>query len=77
MGTGGMQNGSGICKIQILRGGRGSEQMSGLVGGCLMFLCIFMCFLHISAARENRGVGANQVFSSLTSSSHKMLLFNW
>lgn len=74
---GGMPNDSRICKIQICRGGRGSEQMSDSVGGSLRFPCIFMCFLHSSAARQNRtAVRGNQVYSSLTSTSHKRLLLN-
>lgn len=50
---GGMQDVSRICKIKILRSGRGNEQMSDLVGGCLMFLCIFICFLHSNTTRQN------------------------
>lgn len=45
---GGMQNGSRICKIQIRRGGRGSEQMSDLVGGCLMF----PLHIHVLSAQQ-------------------------
>lgn len=70
-GTGGMQNGSRICKIQILRGGRGSEQMS--LSGWLSHVPLHIHVL--SAQRRNQAKG-NQVFSSLTSTSHERLLLN-